>query len=88
MKSKTLDSFWKYYNLLEQNIKIQAQKAFNLWKENPFHPSLQFKCVNSEENIWSIRITRNYRALCFFEKDMVIWFWIGNHDDYIKFLKN
>ena len=88
MISKTLNSFWKYYNLLDENIKQQAKKAFLLWKDNPYHPSLQFKCVKAENNIWSIRITRNYRALCFFEKDIVAWFWIGNHDSYTKFLKS
>jgi hypothetical protein len=31
----------------------RARKAYGLWAENPFHPSLHFKCVNSEENIWS-----------------------------------
>ncbi len=53
--------------------------------ENPFHPSLHFKCVNDKENIWSARITRNYRAVGIFEGDAVTWFWIGSHDDYEKF---
>ena len=37
--------------------------AFSLWAENPFHPSLRFKCVNREQDIWSVRISRGYRAL-------------------------
>ena len=67
--------------------KETARKAFKLWKENPFHPSLHFKCVDSEEEIWSLRITKGYRALCLYEKDLVVWFWIGNHDDYERLIK-
>ena len=87
MKSKTLPSFWKHYEKLEEEIKKQARKAFKLWKQNPFHPSLHFKCGNSEEEIWSLRITKGYRALCLYEKDLVVWFWIGNHDDYERLIK-
>ncbi len=36
---KTLPSFWKCYEQLGEEIKKQARKVFNLWKENPFHPS-------------------------------------------------
>jgi len=87
MKSKTLSSFWENYEKLDEEIKKRARKAFKLWKDNPFHPSLHFKCINSEEGIWSLRITKGYRALCLFEKDLVVWFWVGNHDDYQRLIK-
>jgi hypothetical protein len=45
----------------------------------------QFKCINQEENIWSVRITRNYRAIGILDKGTVSWFWIGSHDDYKHF---
>ncbi len=85
MKSATLPSFWEAYARLDENIKRQARKAFRLWAQNPFHPSLRFKCINSEENIWSVRITRGYRAIGVLEGDTVTWFWIGHHDDYERF---
>ena len=85
MKSATLPSFWEAYQSLDSQIKRSARKAYWLWKENPFHPSLHFKCVNDEENIWSVRITRGYRAVGIFEGDTVTWFWIGKHDNYEKF---
>lgn len=65
--------------------KKSARKSYRLWEKNPFHPSLHFKCINTEENIWSVRITHGYRALGIFENDQVIWFWIGDHDGYEKF---
>lgn len=37
-------SFWKFYESLNEDIKQKARKTYNLWKKNPFHPSLRFKC--------------------------------------------
>lgn len=85
MKSATLPSFWTTYGALDEDIKRQARKAYRLWAENPFHPSLHFKCINREENVWSVRITRRYRAVGILEGDTVTWFWIGRHDDYEHF---
>ncbi len=82
MKSATLPSFWEAYALLDESIRRRARKAFRLWMQNPFHPSLRFKCINRVENIWSVRVTRGYRAVGVFGGDMVTWFWIGHHDDY------
>jgi Txe/YoeB family toxin of Txe-Axe toxin-antitoxin module len=85
MKSATLPSFWSAYSSLESNIKRSARKAYYLWRENPFHPSLHFKCINSKEDIWSVRITRNHRAVGVLTGDTVTWFWIGSHDNYESF---
>lgn len=85
MKSATLPSFWENYQSLDASIKRSAKKAYRIWSENPFHPSLQFKCVNQEEGIWSVRVTLSYRALGILEGDTVTWFWIGNHDNYERF---
>ncbi len=86
MNSKTLPSFWKSYANLDESVKRRARKAFKLWIHNPFHPSLRFKCINREENIWSLRITQGYRALGILDGNTVVWFWIGSHDDYERML--
>jgi len=85
MKSATLLSFWAAYELLNEDVKHSARKAYRLWAQNPFHPSLHFKCINREESVWSVRITRGYRALGILEGDTVTWFWIGGHDEYEGF---
>ena len=85
MKSAVLPSFWAEYRKLNNEIRQRARKAYRLWEENPFHPSLQFKCINSDEGIWSVRVTRSYRALGVLEGDTVTWFWIGSHDNYERF---
>jgi hypothetical protein len=85
MKSATLPSFWEKYRELSDLVRAGARKAYRLWATNPFHPSLHFKCINSEEQIWSVRVTRSYRALGVLDGDTVTWFWIGDHDEYEEF---
>ena len=85
MNSETLPSFWEAYAQLDERTKQRARKAYSLWQENPFHPSLQFKCINHAENIWSVRITLAYRAIGFWEGETMTWFWIGKHDGYERF---
>ena len=85
MKSEAVPSFWKTYAKLTPDVQERAQKAYYLWIQNAFHPSLRFKCINHAENIWSVRITLGIRALGVLDDDTVTWFWIGNHDDYRRY---
>ncbi len=86
MKSQTLPSFWEAYARLDKSLQMRARKTFELWSDNPFHPSLHFKCVNTDENTWAVRISLGYRALGVMEKDTVTWFWVGGHAEYEKYL--
>jgi mRNA-degrading endonuclease RelE of RelBE toxin-antitoxin system len=85
MRSAVLPSFWAEYRRLSNGVRQSARKAYRLWAANPFHPSLHFKCINSREGIWSVRITRDYRAIGVLEGETVTWFWVGSHDDYERF---
>ena len=87
MNPFTVKSYWKSYKGLPKKIQRDADRKFNLWKKNPFHPSLNFKCVNTEYNIWSVRVTMDYRALAVRNDKSVIWYWIGDHDKYEQLLK-
>ena len=85
MKSNALLSFWETYRKLDPNTRKRARKAYRLWIADSFHPSLRFKCINQEEDIWSVRITLGVRALGVLDGDTVTWFWVGDHDDYKRF---
>lgn len=85
MKSATLPSFWATYRLLDESVKRATRKAYRLWMENPFHPSLHFKCINTEEDVWAVRVTLGFRSVGILEGDTVTWFWIGSHDEYERF---
>ena len=80
MRSFTTPDFWQAYAALPQPIQKKAQRAYQLWQENQFHPSLHFKKVG--RNLWSARITLDYRALAIKQGDDYYWIWIGTHDEY------
>ena len=84
MTSSTTPSFWQAYRALPENIKAEARNSYQMWKDNPRHPSLHF---GRKGEYWSVRITRGYRALAREHKGTLYWFWIGSHDDYERILK-
>jgi hypothetical protein len=45
-------------------------------------PVLQFKKLEGEDNIYSVRIGLDYRALAVMKKDRIVWYWIGSHAEY------
>ncbi len=82
MRSRTTERFRKTFSRLPEPVKERAREAYQRFVENPDHPGLRFKQINSTEPIYSVRVTRDYRALGLLEDDTVIWFWIGSHADY------
>jgi len=67
-------------------IKKQAKDVYRLFKSDPQHPSLKFKKLSPFPDIWSVRINNNYRAVCRWRGDVLLWFFIGSHADYDKLL--
>ena len=86
MKSLTTPDFWNSYTKLPLEIKKQARKSYQIWQENQSYPSLHFKKVG--KNLWSARITKNYRALALKKGDDYYWIWIATHDEYELLLNN
>jgi hypothetical protein len=76
--------FWACYNSLPALLREQADKAFELLKTNPQHPSLHFKKVG---RFWSARVSLNYRAVGVDAPDGVVWFWIGTHAEYDRLIR-
>ena len=76
--------FWQGYAGLTEEIRRRADKQFALLKANPQHPSLQFKKIGERQGqeVWSVRVTLNYRALAIKRADGYLWFWIGGHTTY------
>jgi len=83
IESKAVGSFWDGYSRLPEKIQIRAQKQYQLWRQDPFHPSLRFKKVGQ---FWSARVTGSYRAVGIMDGDTVVWFFIGTHAEYDQLL--
>ena len=69
---------------MQKEVRESADQAFARLKENPQHPSLQFKKVGM---FWSVRIGLAFRALAVREGNDFIWVWIGSHDDYGRMIR-
>ncbi len=78
-KHKATVYFWFHYRQLPTDIQSVANKNYSLLKNNPRHPSLQFKKVGK---VWSIRVGLKHRALSIQIPEGFLWFWIGEHDEY------
>lgn len=87
MISRTTEKFRALFALLPNTIKAQAKEAYQQFKRDPYHPSLQFKRVHSSKPIYSVRISLDYRAVGIIHDNEIIWFWIGSHNVYEKLLK-
>ncbi len=84
MKSRAESSFWQQYYRLPADVRDRARKAYRLWQLNPAHPGLAFKRLNAVSATYSVRISDGYRVIGRMEGDILIWFFIGNHDDYLR----
>jgi hypothetical protein len=73
------------FRKLPGDVQKQAYAAYQLFKHDPHHPSLQFKRI--EGRLYSARVGISCRVLGErTEDDLVVWGWIGSHADYDKLI--
>lgn len=84
MQHRASTGFWKEYWGLPLGIRERADKQFSLLKANRQHPSLQLKKFQDRQGqeLWSVRVSLNYRALAIKRENGFLWFWIGDHEAY------
>jgi hypothetical protein len=82
MNSLARPSFWRAYAALDPRVKVLARQAYQLFATNPSHPSLRFKKLQGYENVWSVRISEQYRAVGERRGDTIEWAWIGSHNEF------
>lgn len=87
MKSKATTRFWKCYQALPAEIQKRAKEMYGFFRNDPWHPSLHFKRVHSSLPVYSVRITKDYRAVGILKDGKIVWFWIGSHSDSDYLLK-
>jgi hypothetical protein len=71
---------WRLDHALPDDVRILAQKNYQIWSANAFHPSLHFKPIGKPN--WSVRVGAHYRAVGKFFGGVFLWEWIGTHEDY------
>ena len=74
--------FESRYADLPTVIQKRAEKQEQLFRRNPFYPSLNTeKLEPKSKNVWSFRVDRNYRIIFrFIDGRTVLFLTIGRHD--------
>jgi hypothetical protein len=80
--SKVRPAFWRAYHPLAAPVKARAREAYRLFAQNPDHPSLRFKKLQARDDVWSVRISDQYRAVGVRRGDTIEWIWIGTHNEF------
>lgn len=83
MRHEATARFWRAYEQLPVEVQQLADKNYVLWRQNPSHPSLHFRKVG---RFWSARVGLQYRALAVEADEIMVWFWIGRHDEYDRLI--
>jgi thiamine kinase-like enzyme len=81
VKSYRSRQFHKLYAQLPTPVQEQAKAAYQIFKANPYHPSLHFKQIRPNAPVYSVRVGKGYRAVGVRKDDSILWYWIGSHAD-------
>ena len=63
MNSYLTEDFLECFRQLPQDVKEKTHRSYRFWKQNPNHPSLQFKRVHTREPIYAVRVGIGWRVL-------------------------
>lgn len=69
----------------ESSGQSRSQESVSIMGRESVSSVVTFKCIDSDEDIWSVRVTKSHRAVGVMLADTVTWFWIGDHDEYETF---
>jgi hypothetical protein len=86
VKSRAHARCWDLFGQFPHDVQQNAREAYRIFAVDPRHPSLRFKRVSEARPVYSVRITRDYRALGILQGEGITWHWIGNHADYDRLL--
>jgi mRNA-degrading endonuclease RelE of RelBE toxin-antitoxin system len=86
VKSVRTKKFKELFAKLPEDVQKQAKEAYRIFEDDPFHPGLNFECINKKKSWWSARVNDKYRAVGIRKGDTIVWFFIGTHTRYDRFL--
>jgi len=80
--SKVRPSFWRAYASLSPEVKARARLAWKIFERDPSHPSLRYKKLQARDDLWSVRVGQQYRAVGVRSGNVIQWIWIGTHNEF------
>jgi hypothetical protein len=88
LNSRLHPSFRKQFASLPADVQERARAAYRRFRDDPNHPGLSFKRLQTERPLWSVRISDSYRAVGVkTAAGDIVWFFIGTHAEYEALLK-
>lgn len=91
-KNRTTRQFREQYARLPEHIRKAVRATCAIFDADPNHRSLRSDFLKSSssgkhlQGSISISISMAYRAIYVVEDDLNIWYWIGSHADYDRFI--
>jgi mRNA-degrading endonuclease RelE of RelBE toxin-antitoxin system len=85
MRSKRSKRFNKLFEKLPPHVQKQAKDAYSIFQKDPYYNSLEFKPLQGQDTLYSVRIGAHYRAIGDKRGDTILWIWIGTHEAYNHF---
>ena len=88
MISRIDDRFVRAYGRLPLSVQQRVKRAYALFRENPSHPSLEFKLIRSRagHRLYSAKVDNNYRVLGVLADGQILWYWVGPHHEYDRLI--
>lgn len=86
ISSRINAQFRKAFQKLPKEVQKPAKQTYRRWKQNPYQATLEFKPVHLTKPVYSVRIGLKWRAVGILENNVIVWFWIGSHEEYNKLL--
>ena len=80
MHIEATKTFIRLYKKLPDDIKERTKKAIELLESDPSHPSLGHKKMAGQEDIFEIRVSKNYRITYQRVQDTAYLRKIGTHN--------
>ena len=84
-------AFKRQLAALPKAVQELAQGTFELFLQNPQHPSLRLHRLEDNRqgshrpHSISVSVSRMYRAIYVVDGATNVWYWIGTHADYDQF---
>lgn len=80
MQVETTQTFIRLYKRLPPDVKERTKKALELFQSNPNYPSLGHKKMAGQEDIFELRVSKNYRITYQKMGEVAYLRKIGTHD--------
>ena len=76
------EEFQRLYSELPSHIQKKAEKKEEVFRKNPFHPSLHTEKLEPKgKQVWSFRVDKKYRIIFrFLGENKIVFIAIGPHD--------